>query len=143
MSMPGVFIAGATGVIGRSLVVKLRAAGYRVVGSTRTQAGVDELSRLGAEPVVMNALDAKSVEQAIGSARPEIVVEQLTALPKHYTPESMRAALAATVEVRVRGGANLQAAAERHGVRRYLAQSGAYFYAPGETPANETEPFIE
>ncbi|NVB76821.1 MAG: NAD(P)-dependent oxidoreductase [Kofleriaceae bacterium] len=141
--MPRVFIAGASGVIGRALVQKLRTAGYPVAGATRTRAGAEALGRIGAEPIVMDALDAGSVDEAIRSARPEIVIEQLTALPKHYTPASMRAALDGTIQVRVVGGANLQAAAERHGVRRYLAQSGCYFYAPGETPADETEPFVE
>lgn len=141
--MPRVFIAGASGVIGRSLVRRLAAAGYPVAGSTRTRAGADALARIGAEPFVMDAVDPDSTEQAIRSAKPEIVIEQLTALPKHYTPASMRAALDETVQVRVVGGANVQAAAERNGVRRYLAQSGAYFYTPGETPAEETEPLVE
>jgi nucleoside-diphosphate-sugar epimerase len=97
---------------------------------------------LGAEPFFVDVLDAASVDQAMAAAQPEVVIEQLTALPKHYTPAALRDALDATNRVRIVGGGNLQLAAERHGVRRYLAQSGAYFYAPGPTLAEESDAFI-
>jgi nucleoside-diphosphate-sugar epimerase len=142
MPLPRVFIAGATGVVGRALVPRLTSAGYHVIGATRSDAGAEQLIAFGAEPVFMDVLDAASVDRAVRATAPEIVIEQLTALPKRYTPDTLRASLTATNQVRIEGGANLQAAAERYGVRRYLAQSGAYFYAPGTSAADESEPFV-
>lgn len=120
-----VLVAGASGAIGRLLVAQLVAAGYTVVGMTRSDRGAQALRALGAEPVVADALDAAAVEHAVRGARPEVVIEELTALPRHYTPEAMRDALAASNQVRTVGGANVQAAAERAGARRYIAQSGS------------------
>src|SRR5262245_17027891 len=136
-----VFIAGGTGVVGRVLVGQLVAAGQTVVGMTRTD-GEDQILRaLGAEPVRADALDAAAVDRAVGGARPEVVIEQLTALPPKYTPEAMRASLAASNKVRTVGGANVQAAAERSGARRYIAQSGCYYFVPGPGLATEETPF--
>jgi nucleoside-diphosphate-sugar epimerase len=108
-----VLVAGASGVIGRPLVAQLVAAGHAVVGMTRSDRGAQALRALGAEPVVADALDAAAVEHAVRGAQPEVVIEELTALPRHYTPEAMRDALAASNQVRTVGGANVQAAAER------------------------------
>lgn len=83
--------------------------------------------------MVADALDAAVVEHAAGGARPEVVFEELTALPRDYTPEAMRDALV--------GGANVQAAAERAGARRYVAQSGCYYYIPGAGLATEQTSF--
>ena len=136
-----VLVAGASGVIGRPLVTQLVAAGHTVVGMTRSDRGAQALRALGAEPVVADALDAAAVEHAVRGARPEVVIEELTALPRHYTPEAMRDALAASNQVRTVGGANVQAAAERAGAHRYIAQSGCYYYVPGPGLATEETSF--
>jgi len=136
-----VLVAGASGVIGRPLVTQLVAAGHTVVGMTRSDRGAQALRALGAEPVVADALDAAAVEHAVRRARPEVVIEELTALPRHYTPEAMRDALAASNQVRTVGGANVQAAAERAGAHRYIAQSGCYYYVPGPGLATEETSF--
>jgi nucleoside-diphosphate-sugar epimerase len=136
-----VFVAGASGAIGRPLVGQLVAAGHTVVGLTYSDRGSEALRALGAEPALADALDAAAVERAVVRARPEVVVEQLTALPRDYTPEAMRASLAASSKVRIVGGANVQAAAERAGARRYIAQSGCYYYAPGPGLATEETSF--
>jgi 2-alkyl-3-oxoalkanoate reductase len=136
-----VLVAGASGAVGQPLVTQLVAAGHTVVGMTRSDSGAQALRALGAEPVVADALDAAAVERAVRGARPEAVIEELTALPRTYTPEAMRDTLAATNQVRAVGGGNVQAAAERAGARRYIAQSGCYYYVPGPGLATEETGF--
>ena len=90
-----VLVAGATGAIGRPLVHALQGRGHTVVGLTRDPEKIDLLVGLGAEPVVADVLDAAATDAAVRTARPDVVVDQLTALPRHYTPQTMRAATAA------------------------------------------------
>lgn len=73
-------MAGASGTVGRRLVPLLVTAGHEVVGSTRSPDKTSELARLGAEPLVMDALDEESVQAGVRSAKPEVIVHQLTAL---------------------------------------------------------------
>ncbi len=110
-----VLVAGATGAIGRPLVAALNARGHAVAGLTIDADAADLLSRLGAQPLVVDVLDGDATAAAILDARPEVVVEQLTALPRSYTPELMRASLAATGAVRTLGGDNVYAAAAAAG----------------------------
>jgi len=138
-----VLVAGATGAIGRPLVAALAAHGHAVAGLTRDPKGADVLSGLGARPLVADVLDLAATAAAVREARPDVVVEQLTALPPSYTPEAMRAALGATAAVRTVGGDNVHAAAAAAGAHRYVAQSGCYYYRPGEGLAHESEPWIE
>ena len=138
-----VLVAGATGAIGRPLVAALNAHGHAVAGLTRDPDDADLLSRLGGEPLVADVLDRDATAAAVLDARPDVVVEQLTALPRSYTPEAMRATLAATRAVRTVGGANVYAAAVAAGARRYVAQSGCYYYRPGDGLADESEPWVE
>ncbi len=135
-----VFIAGATGAIGRPLIAHLVAAGHDVVGMTSSERGLQTLKEIGAEGVVANALDAQAVQEAMNKVHPEAVIEELTSLPKHYTPEEMRAAADRDRTVRLEGGRNLQNAARAAGARRYIVQSTGYFYTPGSGLAAETEP---
>lgn len=137
-----VLIAGASGTIGLPIARRLVSWGHEVAGLTRSAEGAARLEAEGAKAIVTNVLDFDDVMKAVSSARPEVVIDQLTALPKHYTPEAMRDTLAQTSEVRVVGGANVQAAALEAGATRFLAQSGCYFYRPGEGLAAETEPFV-
>jgi nucleoside-diphosphate-sugar epimerase len=138
-----VLVVGATGAIGRPLVAALNARGHAVAGLTRNSSSADVLSRLGAQPLFADVLDRDATATAVLEARPEVVVEQLTALPRTYTAESMRASLAATGAVRTVGGDNVHAAAVAAGARRYVAQSGCYFYRPGDGLADESEPWVE
>ena len=138
-----VLVAGATGAIGRPLVAALNAHGHAVAGLTRDPNNADLLSRLGAQPLLADVLDRDATAAAVLDARPDVVVEQLTALPRSYTPEAMRAALAATRAVRTVGGDNVHAAAVAAGARRYVAQSGCYYYRPGDGLADESEPWVE
>lgn len=138
-----VLVAGATGAIGRPLVAALSARGHDVVGLTRHADKSAGLAGLGVRPLAADALDRRAVDAAVLEARPEVVVDQLTALPRRYTAELMRSTAAATGALRTVGGDNLYAAAAAAGARRYVAQSGCYFYRPGKELADETEPWIE
>lgn len=134
-----IFIAGATGAIGRLLVPALLRAGHDVVGMTTSERGVQTLKEYGAGGVVANALDAEAVESAVKQVKPEAVIEELTSLPRHYTPEEMRAAAERDKRVRLLGGQNLYSAARAAGARRYLVQSTGFFYEAGEGLATETD----
>ena len=91
-----VFVAGATGAIGRPLVSALVAARHAVVGMTSSERGLRVLQKYGADGVVVNAFDSGAVNAAIGRVRPDAVIEELTSLPREYTPEAMRAAASGT-----------------------------------------------
>jgi 2-alkyl-3-oxoalkanoate reductase len=135
-----IFVAGATGAIGRPLISQLLKNGYDVVALTRTVEKAEALSKLGVEPAIADVFDAEAVKNAIAHAQPEVVIEQLTALPKTYTGESMSAATPLNTRIRLEGGANILAAAQATGVRRYLRQSIAFWAIPGTGLANEETP---
>lgn len=124
-----VFLAGATGVIGMSLIPKLIASGHRVTGTTRSAERTDQLREAGAEPVVCDALDADAVAAAVASARPETVIHELTNLPSRMEPRKFDIQLMATNRLRRDGTRNLVAAAQAAGVKRIVAQSIAFAYA--------------
>jgi nucleoside-diphosphate-sugar epimerase len=134
-----VFVAGATGAIGRPLVSALIAAGHDVVGMTNSAHNLKTLEEYGAHGVLVNALDAQAVTSAMQRLRPEVVIEELTSLPKHYTREEMRAAADRDRRLRLEGGQNVQNAAKAAGARRYLVQSTGFFYAPGPGLATEAD----
>src|SRR5690349_6405415 len=115
-----VLVAGATGAIGRSLIKRLRLAGHTIFGMVRSQSSSEPLSNLGAEPVIADALDASSMRAAMVKVRPDVIINELTSLPKHYTPTEMKAAAERDARVRVEGNKNLIAAAQQTGVRRFL-----------------------
>jgi nucleoside-diphosphate-sugar epimerase len=123
-----VFVAGASGVVGRPTVRKLLAAGHDVVGMTRRQERAEEIRAAGAEAVVCDVFDADAVSVAVAAARPEVVIHALTALPPRFDPKSDY--LAATNRVREEGTRNLVAAASAAGARRVVAESVAFFYEP-------------
>jgi nucleoside-diphosphate-sugar epimerase len=79
--------------------------------------------------------------EVVQHTKPDVIVNELTSLPKHYTPEAMKAAAARDKEVRVKGNANLLAAARVTNCRRYVLQSSAFWYAPGPELADETASF--
>lgn len=123
-----VFVAGATGALGRPLVRRLLAEGHEVVGMTRRGSRAEELRRAGAEAVVCDVFEADRVSEAVGAARPQVVVHVLTALPERFGPRQDY--LAATNRVRTEGTSNLVAAARAAGARRIVAESVAFFYRP-------------
>src|SRR3712207_3059258 len=107
-----VFLAGATGVIGRRLIPLLRKGGHEVVGMTRSQERAEGLRELGAQPVVADAFDAAGVERAVVDARPDVVIHQLTDIPKAINPKKQKEQFAGNDRLRVEGTRNLAAAAK-------------------------------
>jgi nucleoside-diphosphate-sugar epimerase len=135
-----IFLAGASGAIGQRLAPLLRDAGHHVTGTTRSAAKLDRLRRLGVEPVVVDVFDAAALTHAVGSARPDVVIHQLTDLPPALAPELMADALMRNARIRNEGTRNLVQAALAAGARRMIAQSIAWTYAPGRTPHVESDP---
>jgi nucleoside-diphosphate-sugar epimerase len=134
------FIAGGTGVIGRPLTKELLARGHSIVALIRSQDGAQALVERGIEPAVADVFDPDAVKAVLSRAQPEVVIEQLTALPKNYTAEAMKAAGPLNTRIRLEGGANVLAAARAAGVRRYLRQSIAFWAVPGPGLADEETP---
>ena len=126
-----VFLAGATGVIGRPLLQLLLAEGHHVTGMSRSPEKAEGLRAAGAEPVVADALDPEAVMSAVREARPDAVIHQLTAIPARLDPRRIERDFALTNRLRTEGTKNLVAAAQRAGAARILAQSVAFAYAPG------------
>ncbi|MGH7861853.1 MAG: NAD-dependent epimerase/dehydratase family protein [Candidatus Dormibacteraceae bacterium] len=126
-----IFLAGAAGVIGRSLVPMLVEAGHEVVGTTRSPTRFALLEALGARPVLIDVFDRERLHVAIEREKPEVVIHQLTDLNGHD--------LAGNARLRVEGTHNLIDGALAVGVRRVIAQSIAFVSVPGLGPAGEDE----
>ena len=120
-----VFVAGATGVLGRALVPQLVARGHDVVGMTRSASKQDLVRSLGARPVVADALDPDAVTRAVASAEPEVIVHQLTALSGDFDMRHIDRFFATTNRLRTEGTDHLLAAGRAAGARRFVAQSYA------------------
>jgi nucleoside-diphosphate-sugar epimerase len=135
-----IFLAGGTGAIGRPLTAELLAKGHALVALTRSAEKARALAQQDIEPAIADVFDADAVKAVVHRARPEVVIEQLTALPRTYTRESMRAAAAFNTRLRLEGGANVLAAAQAAGVRRYVRQSVAFWAVPGPGLADEETP---
>lgn len=136
-----VFVAGASGVIGRPTVRQLVAAGHEVIGMTRREDRTGEIRAAGAGAVVCDVFDAEALREAVVAARPEAVLHALTALPPKFDPKSDY--LAATNQVRTEGTRNLIAAAKDAGARRIVAESVAFFYEPeGDWVKDEEAPLF-
>jgi nucleoside-diphosphate-sugar epimerase len=135
-----IFVAGGTGVIGRALIAELLAKGHALVVLARSPKEAETLLEQGIEPAVADVFDTDAIKKVVRLAQPEVVIEQLTALPRTYTRESMNAAAAFNTRLRLEGGANVLAAAEAAGVRRYVGQSIAFWAVPGPGLADEETP---
>jgi nucleoside-diphosphate-sugar epimerase len=135
-----ILVAGGTGAIGRPLVAQVLAKGHAPIVLTRSPDKAQALAEQGIEPAIADIFDSDGIKAAVSRAQPEIVIEQLTALPRTYTRESMSAAAPLNRRIRLEGGANVLAAAEAAGVRRYLRQSVAFFAVPGPGLADEETP---
>lgn len=118
-----VFVAGAAGAVGHRLVPQLLKAGHEVIGATRSESKRQELWNLGAEPVVVDALDASAVGKAMAKASPEVVVHQLTSLSGAKNLRNFDRVFAVTNQLRIKGTDNLIAAASACGVKRFIAAS--------------------
>ncbi len=120
-----VFVAGASGALGKQLVPMLVARGHEVTGMTRTPAKRELIERLGARSVVADALDPEAVAQAVAQAEPEVVVHQLTAIDTSKFSRSLDEMFTLTNRLRTEGTDHLLAAARAVGARRFVAQSFA------------------
>jgi nucleoside-diphosphate-sugar epimerase len=138
--MMRVFVAGATGAIGKQLVPRLVEAGHEVHGMTRSESKQAMLHELGAVPVVADALDPDQVAEAVGRARPDVIVHQLTAIGavdmRHFDRD-----FALTNRLRTEGTDHLLSAGQAVGVRRFVAQGvggyGAYARTGGPVKTEE------
>src|SRR5258708_1385653 len=131
---------GATGVIGGRLAPLLVKAGYETFGTTRSKAKARELKAVGVEPLVVDVFEAETLERAVVRAKPEVVIHQLTDLPPGLDPARMAEALPRNARIRSEGTRNLVNAALVAGARRFIAQSIAWAYAPGDEPHDELDP---
>ena len=127
-----VFLAGATGAIGRRVLPRLISAGHEVTAMVRSAAGAETVERAGAASVLADAMDAGAVRAAVVSASPDVVMHQLTSLATSD--------FAANSRLRIHASRHLADAAEQAGVRRFIAQSICWIYEPGEGPADEDTP---
>jgi nucleoside-diphosphate-sugar epimerase len=134
-----IFLAGAGGAIGRRLTPLLVAAGHTVVGTTRSADKVAAIAKLGAEPAVVDVFDAAALTRAVSDAASQVVMHQLTDLA--FAPNTPRYAegLERNARLRIEGTRNLVDAAKAAGVRRFISQSVAFVYAPGEGARVETD----
>ncbi len=125
-----VLLAGATGAIGRRLVPRLVEVGHQVTAMTRSKEKLGELYELGAEPILCDVFDAGRLGSVVAKAKPDAVINQLTDLPQSLNPRKLGEYYAANNRVRREGTSNLLSAALGAGVRRFLVQGAAYWYAP-------------
>lgn len=136
-----IFVAGATGALGRPLVQQLTAHGHEVVGMTRSGSKQNLLRDLGARPVVADALDPDAVARAVAEAEPDVIVHQLTAIGA-FNPRRMERDFAATNRLRTEGTDHLLAAGHAVGIERFVAQSFApwVFARTGGPVKSEDDP---
>ena len=133
-----VFVAGASGAIGRPLVPRLVAAGHEVTGTTRSEERAEAIRAAGAKAAICDALDADALRAAVVEAAPQVVVHELTALPHRFNPRDKQM-YAPTNRVRREGTRNLIAAAQVAGAQRLVCESIAFAYATGERPEVKEE----
>src|SRR5918998_5419428 len=124
-----VFVAGATGAIGRRLVPQLVEAAHQVTAITRSKEKLGMLSDLGAEAVSCDVFDAGRLGTVVARAEPDAVINQLTDLPQSLNPRKLKEYYAANNRVRREGTRNLLDAARGAGVSRFIVQGAAYWYA--------------
>ncbi len=135
-----IFLAGASGAIGRRLTPLLREAGHDVIGMTRTAKTARELEAAGVHAVVVDVFDAAALDRMVCEARPEVVMHQLTDLPRVLDEAQLAASYPRNARIRTEGTRNLIAAAAAASARRFIVQSIAFAYAPGPEPHAETDP---
>jgi nucleoside-diphosphate-sugar epimerase len=134
-----VLVAGASGVVGQRLLPLLRQDGREVVATTRSPAKMEALRAQGATPVIVDVFDKAALAQVVIAAKPDVVIHQLTDLPDVQDPAQGDAVAAANARLRREGTRNLMGAAQAAGVRRVVAQSIAWAYAPGDGARTESD----
>lgn len=134
-----VFVAGASGVLGRVLVPRLTGRGHTVYGMTRSRERAGEIAAGGAEPVVCDVYDRDGLDRALWDASPDVVVHQLTALPHAIDPRRIEQQLADNDRVRVEGTRNLVQGAVNAGAGKIVAQSIAFAYEPTDGPVKDED----
>ncbi|HVO91324.1 MAG TPA: NAD-dependent epimerase/dehydratase family protein [Terriglobales bacterium] len=135
-----IFLAGASGVIGRRLGPLLIASHYEVFGTTRSKSKADMLEAAGIKPVLVDVFDAPALSLMMATVQPDVVVHQLTDLAIGRDPNFVTEAIRQNARIRREGTANLVAAALAVGARRLIAQSIAWAYAAGPQPFLESAP---
>jgi len=124
-----IFVAGSTGVIGRSLLPKLVKAGHEVIGMTRNPEQSQVIAALGAKAIVADVFNRDEMIRAVGEVKPDVVIHQLTSLSNWNVTDNAR--------IRIEGTRHLVDAAKKAGVKKIIAQSIAWAYEPGDRPATE------
>jgi nucleoside-diphosphate-sugar epimerase len=136
-----IFLAGASGAIGRRLTPLLIAAGHHVTGMTRNPTSARAMEAAGIRPALVDVFDSEALKAAVIAAAPEVVIHQLTDLPHAIEDESeLAAAYPRNARIRIDGTRNLIAAATAARTRRFIVQSVAFAYAPGGEPHTEIDP---
>ena len=135
-----VFLAGASGAIGKRLIPLLLQRGAAVFGTTRSAARAAELRSTGIEPVVVDVFDQPALTRAFVQTEPDVVMHQLTDLALIHDPSRVAEALTRNARLRTEGTKNLVGAAVEAGARRLIAQSIVWIYAPGPEPHAENDP---
>jgi nucleoside-diphosphate-sugar epimerase len=134
-----VFVAGASGAIGQPLIKELVRRGHTVTGMTHSEAGAKKLREYGVEVAIANALDGDAVRAALCTSNAEVVIDELTSIPK--VPSDLPAYAAGDRKLRIEGGGHLHRAAVACGVRRYIQQSSAFSLDAQGALADENSPF--
>ena len=137
-----IFLAGASGAIGRMLVPLLIADGWQVVGTTRSADKAPLLRAMGVEPVIVDVFNAVALRSVMTEFKPEIVIHQLTDLPHALEASKMTEALVRNARLRDEGTRNLVEASVLAGAKRLIAQSISFIYADGPLPHREEDPFL-
>ena len=137
-----VLLAGATGAIGRSLLPRLVAAGRQVVGTTRSEKKADLIRRLGGEALIADGLDARAIDRAVRSAKPDAIVHEMTNLKAAADLRRFEHAFAVSNRLRTQGPDHLLASARETGVTGFVAQSfcGWPFARIGDAVKSEDDP---
>jgi nucleoside-diphosphate-sugar epimerase len=134
-----IFVAGASGAIGRALTAMLVAAGHEVIGTTRSSDGAHAITATGAQAVIVDVFDAEHVAAVVADSRPEVVIHQVTGLATEPGGQLGDEEIARTAEIRAVGTRNLIEAAVSAGAHRFIAQSIAWLYLAGDEPHTEDE----
>lgn len=135
-----VFIAGASGAIGRRLCILLVEDGWQVKGTTRFAHKASVLRDIGVDPIIVDVYGEEKLRRSIAESQPSVVIHQLTDLPPALDATKMAEARVRNSRIRDIGTRNLLAASIATGVKRFVAQSIAFAYAPGPTPYDESAP---
>jgi len=136
-----IFFAGASGAIGRRLNPLLLSAYHDITGLTRSAEAARDLEAVGVTPAIADVYDPEGLKRAVVGARPDVVIHQLTDLPRVLNDEKeLAAAYPRNARIRIEGTRSLVAAAKAAGARRFIVQSVAFAYLPGKEPHTETDP---